>query len=107
MTHGLQVTSAPAHLVQRMMKYTGEGWSNAPPAASTWIASMLEPGVYRRPEFMAVTGPSYTRAATVAAERVPLQNMQDAWQLQTMRVLTAADPWKMVQGPAGGRRRRS
>ncbi|CAK0869922.1 unnamed protein product [Prorocentrum cordatum] len=42
-----------------------------------------------------------TWARMVAARSVPLEVLQDAWQLQTPRVLLAKEPWKMVVGPAG------
>ncbi|CAK0801166.1 unnamed protein product, partial [Prorocentrum cordatum] len=98
MTYGLQVTSAPPHLISKMMRTVREGWSSTPPASSTWIASMLEPSVYRHPESMAVTGPLHTWAVMVAAGRVSREMLQDAWQVQTIK---APDPWKVIEGPAG------
>ena len=62
---------------------------------------MLEPSVYQQPGFMAVTGPIHTWAVLVSTRRVPLSVLKDAWQIQTMRVLKAKDPWKVIEGPAG------
>eukprot|EP00959_Pyramimonas_sp_CCMP1952_P285037 5959742-Pyramimonas_sp.AAC.1 len=68
-----------------MLRTARDGWSNAPPASSTWIASMLEPSVYRHPESLAVTGPPHTWAAMVAAVGVSRDALQDARQIQTMK----------------------
>jgi hypothetical protein len=101
MTYGLQVTSAPPHLVKRMAARVREGWAKTPAASSTWVASRLEPSWRQHPDCIAVTGPVRTWARMVAARSVPLEVLQDAWQLQTPRVLLAKEPWKMVVGPAG------
>eukprot|EP00959_Pyramimonas_sp_CCMP1952_P238463 4982873-Pyramimonas_sp.AAC.1 len=68
-----------------------DGWAKTPAASSTWVASRLEPSWRQHPDCLAVTGPVHTWARVAAARSVPLEVLQDAWQLQTPRVLLAKE----------------